>query len=159
MKRGERTTEQRDELAPSHSITSSARASSVGGTVEAERLGGRQIDDEIELGRLLDRDVGRLRPAQNLVDIVGGAPEQVREIWSIGHQTSRFDVLPEAVHRRQSRAERQGVDANAVGGYERVGHDIKCIRAALERVEGGRDILRSPDFDAATSRPSVRAAA
>ena len=31
--------------------------------------------------------------------------------------------------------------------YERVGHDIKCIRAALERVEGGRDILRSPDFE------------
>ena len=31
MKRGERTTEQRDELAASHSITSSARASSVMG--------------------------------------------------------------------------------------------------------------------------------
>src|SRR3954462_3881863 len=36
---------------------------------EAERLGGRQIDDEIEFGRLLDRKIGRLRPAQNLVDI------------------------------------------------------------------------------------------
>ena len=39
--------------------------------VEAERLRGRQVDDEIELGRLLDRYVGRLRTAQNLVDIVG----------------------------------------------------------------------------------------
>jgi hypothetical protein len=39
--------------------------------VEAKRLGGGQIDDEIELGRLLDRYVGRLRAAQNLVDIVG----------------------------------------------------------------------------------------
>ena len=47
----------------SHSITSSARASSVGGTVEAERLGGRQIDDEIELSRLLDRKVARLHAA------------------------------------------------------------------------------------------------
>ena len=37
--------------------------------------------------------------------------------------------------------------------------DIKCIRAALERLEGGRDILGSPDFDVTTSRPSVRAAA
>jgi len=44
---------------------------------QPERLGGRQIDDEIEFGRLLDRDVARLRPAQNLVDIVGGAPIQV----------------------------------------------------------------------------------
>jgi hypothetical protein len=43
--------------------------------VEAERLGGREIDDEIELRRPLDRDVGRLRPAQNLIDIIPGAPE------------------------------------------------------------------------------------
>ena len=131
---------------PHHSITSSARASKRRRNVEAERLGGREIDDEIEFGRLLDRDVGGLRAAQNLVDIVGGAPEQVREVRSIGHQTSRFDVLPKAVHRRQSRGQRQGVDANAVGVHERVDTDIKCIRAALERVEGGRDVLRSPDF-------------
>ena len=146
-------------LAPPHSITSSARASSVGGTVEAERLGGRQIDDEIELGRLLDREVGRLRPAQNLVDIVGGAPEQVREVRSIGHQTSRFDKFPKAVHRRQSRAQRQRVDANRLALASGSLTDIKCIRAALERLEGGRDILGSPDFERATSRPSVRAAA
>ena len=31
--------------------------------------------------------------------------------------------------------------------HERVGNDIKCLRAALERLEGGRDILRSPDFE------------
>ena len=48
MKRGERTTEQRDELAPLHSITSSARASSVGGS-EAEHLGRLEIDDQLEL--------------------------------------------------------------------------------------------------------------
>ena len=51
------------------------------------------------------------------------------------------------MHRRQSRAQRQGVDANPVGVHERVGHDIKCVGAALERLEGGRDILRSPDFE------------
>src|SRR5262249_14779756 len=44
---------------------------------EAEQLGGRQIDDELELGRLLDRNVAWLRSAQNRVDIVTGAPEQV----------------------------------------------------------------------------------
>ena len=33
------------------------------GNCQAECLGRRKIDDEIELGRLLDRDVGRLRPA------------------------------------------------------------------------------------------------
>jgi hypothetical protein len=51
---------------------------------KAERLGGREVYDEIKLGRLLDWDVARLGTAQNLVDIVGGAPELVREVWSIG---------------------------------------------------------------------------
>src|SRR5215475_4426625 len=85
-------------LASHHSITSSARAPAsfdqlVGaqeerfGDREAEYFGSRQVDDEIELGRLFDGDVARLRPTQNLVDIVGGAPEQVGEVWSIGHQT------------------------------------------------------------------------
>jgi hypothetical protein len=46
-----------------YSITSSARASSVGGTSR-----------EVELGRLLDRKIGGLRPSQNLVDQVAGAP-------------------------------------------------------------------------------------
>jgi hypothetical protein len=55
-------------------------------------------------------DFDRLRPAQNLVNKVGGAAEQVREAWSIGHQTSRFDPFPEAGYRRQSRSESQAVD-------------------------------------------------
>src|SRR6516225_6658198 len=52
---------------------------------EPERLGGGEIDDEIELGRLLDRDVGRFRSAQNLVDEIGSAPKQVRKVCSIGY--------------------------------------------------------------------------
>lgn len=37
----------------------------VGRISRPSRPGGRQIDNEIELGRLLDWNVGRLRPAQN----------------------------------------------------------------------------------------------
>ena len=48
-----------------------------------ERLGGLEIDDEIEFGRLLDRDVGGLRPAQNLIDQLGGAPKQIRKACSV----------------------------------------------------------------------------
>jgi hypothetical protein len=50
-------------------------------------------------------------------------------------------------HRRQSCGQRQGADANPVGVHERFATDIKCICAALERVEGGRDVFRSLDFD------------
>ena len=100
----------------SHSITSSARASSIRGIVRPSAFAAIKLIDEIEFGGLLDRDVSRLRPAQNLVDKFGGAPEKVRQICPIGHQTSRFDVLPKAVHCRQSRALRQDVDSHAVGG-------------------------------------------
>jgi len=78
--------------------------------------------------------------------IVAGTPPKVRHVGSIVYQTCRFDVLPTAVHRRQSRRQRQGIDANAMGGHERVGTDIKCIRAALECLEAGRDVFASPDF-------------
>src|SRR5262245_57618541 len=44
---------------------------------KAERLGGRKVYDEIEPSRLLDREITRLRPAQNLVNGVGRAPVQV----------------------------------------------------------------------------------
>jgi hypothetical protein len=33
------------------------------------------------------------------------------------------------------------------GVNEGVGTNIKCLRAAIERLEGGRDILRPPDFE------------
>src|SRR5215470_5610084 len=90
------------------------------GQVDAERLGGSEVDDEIEFGRLLDRDVPWLRPVHYLVHKIGGAAEQVREVWSIGHQTPCFDMLPKTVHRRQARAQRQDIDAKPVAGYERV---------------------------------------
>ena len=49
------------------------------------------------------------------------------------------------MHRRQSRVQRQSVEPNPVGGEERVGRNIKCLYAALERLKRGRDILRTPN--------------
>src|SRR5215813_15656118 len=48
---------------------------------QAERLGDLQIDDEIEFSRLLDRQIGRLRSAQNPVNITSGAPELVSKVY------------------------------------------------------------------------------
>ena len=48
--------------------------------VEAERLGGLEVDHQLELGRLLDRQVGGLGALENSVDIGGGAPEQVDKV-------------------------------------------------------------------------------
>src|SRR3984893_11921105 len=116
------------------------------GDRQAQRLGGCQVYDEVELGRLLDGDITRLRPAQNFVDIACGAPVKVWVVWSIGHQNCGLDVFLGDVNRRQSRAERQGVDSNDVSEHERVGNDIKGVSVALEPLEDRPDILRSPDF-------------
>ena len=51
-----------------------------GRNVEAECLGSRQIDDKIELRRLLDRDIGGFGSAQDLVEQLGGALEQSRSL-------------------------------------------------------------------------------
>ena len=52
-----------------HSITSSARARSVAGMVEAERLGRLEVDDQLELSSALNGEIGRLRAAQNAIDV------------------------------------------------------------------------------------------
>jgi len=67
---------------------------------ETERLGGCQVDTEIEFGRLLDRDIGRLRPAQNFVDNLGSAPEQVSDVRSIGGQAVANRVKRQREHDR-----------------------------------------------------------
>jgi hypothetical protein len=56
-----RAADKRDELASFHSITSSASASSLSGDFETECFGGRQIDNEFVLGRLLDGNITWLR--------------------------------------------------------------------------------------------------
>jgi hypothetical protein len=63
---------------------------------------------------LLDRDIGRLRPVQNLVDYLSGASKQFGEIGPIGQHTSGLDAVSEAVHCRKSHCQRPGVDPNAV---------------------------------------------
>jgi hypothetical protein len=45
---------------------------------ESERLRGGEVDYQFEFGGLLNRDVGRLGAAQNLIYELGGAPVQVR---------------------------------------------------------------------------------
>ena len=105
-----------------------------------------RLIDQLELGRLFDREVGRFRPAQNLVHHFGGAPPQGREVWSIGYQAFSFDVFPVSVHGRQASGERQHVDGNSIGVYERFATDVDRIRSAPERIKDKSDILGSTDF-------------
>src|SRR5262249_57405742 len=85
------------------------------GNCQAQRLGSRQIDDELKLGRLLDRNIGRVCSAQDLVDEVGGAAEHVGEACAVGNQAACGGVLARAMHRWQSRGQCRSVCEKGVG--------------------------------------------
>ncbi len=114
---------------------------------EAERLCGRKIYDKLEFGRLLDWKFGRFGAAQNLIDQVGGAPEKVPEVCPIGHERPGLDMIAVTEDVRQPPRELKGDDARAVGVNKGSAHDVKCVCLGLERLEGGHNILRSPDFE------------
>ena len=78
---------------PLHSITSSARASSDRRHVEAERLGGLEVDDQLVFGRRLHRQVGGLLAFKDAIDVDGGAAELVVRIRPIGDQAAGGDKV------------------------------------------------------------------
>jgi hypothetical protein len=50
------------------------------GDHEAERFGGLEVDDQLELGGLLNWKIRGLHALEDLVDVVGGTAKQVGEI-------------------------------------------------------------------------------
>src|SRR4051794_37354790 len=53
------------------------------GQLKAKCICSFKIDDQLELGWLLHRQIARFRSAKNLVDVVSGAPKQVEVTWSV----------------------------------------------------------------------------
>jgi len=114
--------------------------------VTPSALAGLEAYNEFKFGWLFDGKIARLGAVQNLVNIVTRAAKHLSVIGSIRHQPPAFDVIPGAVHRRQLRCERQGVDANLVGADEWVGRNVERVHTTLELLNGGGHILRSPHF-------------
>src|SRR5215470_18557446 len=56
------------------------------GNGQAEGLGGLQVDDQLELYRLLDREVGGFSAFQNLVYVGGGSVIHIRVAHAVGDQ-------------------------------------------------------------------------
>src|SRR5438067_10863554 len=59
---------------------------------EAERVGGLQIDHQLELGRLLNRQIGRPGAFEDLVDQLCRLDILVDEIGAVGDETAGHDV-------------------------------------------------------------------
>src|SRR5262245_59140527 len=81
-----------------YSITSSARASNG----EAKRLRGFEVDHKLILGRRLNRQVGRLSPFEDAINVAGAGSILVRYIGPIGDQPAVGDKIAENVNGRQT---------------------------------------------------------
>src|SRR6516165_5111273 len=60
------------------------------GNCDAKSFGGLEINDEIELGRLLDRNFGGLAPLQYLNHEVCTQPKRFGERNAVRHQAASF---------------------------------------------------------------------
>src|SRR5215218_8008142 len=68
------------------------------GDSEPERLGRPNIDDELELGRLLNWKIGRLRPLEYLVHVGGSSAEWRGVAGGKAHQPALVHEAPVWVH-------------------------------------------------------------
>ena len=85
--------------------------------LDAERIGGLEVEDRFVLGRRLHGQIGWLLALQDAVDVAGGAPELIDEIGPIRNQAAGVDENTIVVDRGQLVAGRQLDDQVAMKSY------------------------------------------
>jgi hypothetical protein len=73
-----------------------ARASPV--AHEAKLLRSCQVDYQLELGCLLDRQIARFRTIEDFDDVAGGQTEQVGKVSTLRYQSPKLDEVTRLVH-------------------------------------------------------------
>ena len=119
-------------------ITSSASGEQRRRHLDAERPRRLQVDDELELGRLHDRQVGGLGALEDAAGIDADLTKRVCEVGSVAHQPAGCDVLTLRISRRNPVARRQGGKLHAAAVEECVGSDEEGIGALARKGGKGR---------------------
>src|SRR6266849_6619059 len=84
---------------------------------EAEGLGGLQVDHQLVVGRLLDREIAWLRSLEDLVDVERESTVILAPVGAIGHEAAALRKRPEHGDRRKAMLERK------VGGLSGISID------------------------------------
>src|SRR5262249_30629188 len=131
---------------------------------EAERFSSLQIDDEIEFGRLLNRDVARFCAIQNLINDFGGSTEQYWVVRSVTHKPPSFDCGTASQDRRQLRGDGSGGEGRVVRRKKSFSKKVERIRLVLKSVKKGGNTPRAPnlvcrDFEAERASDALSLAA
>src|SRR5438309_4932797 len=72
------------------------------GDRQPQGLRGLHVDDQLELRRLIDRQVAGIGALQNLGDVLRCLPEGISKARCIGDEAAGFDVGLELKHRREA---------------------------------------------------------
>src|SRR5215510_9885731 len=89
-------------------------------------LGDLDVNDQLELSRLLDGQVGGLGPLQDLVHVRGAAPVEIEKARPVRHETPGLHTLPDAVCCRQAAPGCEVCEPCSVGVEYRVGNYEEC---------------------------------
>src|SRR5713226_4812163 len=83
--------------------------------VEAERLGGLEVDHQLELDRGLDGKLARRRALEDAIGIGRRAPKSTELVISVGHQAAEFSEETARIGSRKTVASRQRCDLRTMG--------------------------------------------
>src|ERR1700730_587278 len=105
---------------------------------EAERLGGLEVDDQLEPRRLLDRQIGRLGTVKDLARVNAELAKYTGEASSVADQAVSRGELAQEIYRRNGVACRQCHELLAPATQERIGADNEPTGMPFdESCEGG----------------------
>ncbi len=109
--------------------------------VDAQRLGGLEVDHQLELGRPLHGKVADLRTFEYAVDIERRAAKQVGGVDAVGDQAAAEGEIAEWIDSRQAMPGGERHDFLAMDGVEEIGQgDQAAIRRGRECRELGREL-------------------
>src|SRR5262249_48331732 len=88
------------------------------GYLDAERSGRLHVDDELEFGRLHDRQVGGLRTFEDLTAHYAYLTKPIRNSYPVAHQPSHLGIFTSGIDRRNRVAYREHRKLHAPAGEE-----------------------------------------
>src|SRR5215471_835279 len=108
---------------------------------EPERLGSFQVDNQLELGGLNDRHIGRLLAFEDTPYIQPALAVAVRKMWSVAHKATRIDKFLLEINGWHGMARRQCDKLITSIAKERIGTDDESADMLLvQRREGRIDL-------------------
>src|SRR6516162_6150496 len=116
--------------------------------VETERLGGLEIDHELELGRLHHRQISRLLALEYSPGIDADLAVSIGYAGRVAHQTTGRDKLAQVIDRGNRMPGRQRDNPFPMREHERASTVEQRTSPMLdERCKGGLDVAVAADID------------